>query len=95
MGKAPVELHPTPIPPGPWSHVRWDIVGPIMESDRKDAILCIIDMFTKVSKFKQINTTITGEGVVRVAYISIMKRARKGLGKSCRKIAGKSCDHER
>ena len=32
--------------------------------------------------------------LVRVAYISIMKRARKGLGKSCRTIVDKSHDRE-
>ena len=65
-GKAPVELHPTPTPPGPWAQIRWDIIGLITESSGKDAILCITNMFTKAIKHKPINTTITGKGVAHV-----------------------------
>src|ERR1700731_448334 len=36
-GKTPIELPPTPILPGPWKHIGWDIVGPITESAGKDA----------------------------------------------------------
>ena len=47
-------------------HIGWDIVGLIMELNRKDVILCITDMFTKVVKLELINATITGEGMAQV-----------------------------
>src|ERR1700731_3172641 len=29
-GRNPLELHPMLIPPGPWSHIGWDLIRPIM-----------------------------------------------------------------
>src|ERR1700730_2382814 len=66
MGKTPIELHLTPILPGLWKHIGWDIVGPITESAGKDAILCITDLFTKAIKLEAITTKITAEGVARI-----------------------------
>ena len=65
-GRIPVELYPTLIPPGPWKHIGWDIVGPITESAGKDAILCITDLFMKVIKLEAITMKITAEGVARI-----------------------------
>ena len=66
MGRIPVELHPTLIPPGPWKHIGWDIVRLITESAGKDTILCITDLFTKVIKLEVVMTKITTEGVARI-----------------------------
>src|SRR6202030_825290 len=64
-GKTPVELHPTPVPPGPWKHIGWDIVGPITESAGKDAILCITDLFMKAINLEGITRKNTPEGKPR------------------------------
>ena len=65
-GKTPGELHLTPMPPGPWSHIGWDLVRPITESARKNAILCIMDLFSKVIKLEAITTKITAKGVTQI-----------------------------
>src|ERR1700730_7801016 len=65
-GKVPIELHPTPILPGLWKHIGWDIVGPITKSAGKDAILCITDLFTKAIKLEAITTKITTKGIARI-----------------------------
>ena len=66
MGKSPGELHPTPVPLGPWSHIGWDLVGPITESAGKNTILCIMDLFSKAIKLEAIMTKITTEGIARI-----------------------------
>src|ERR1700726_873883 len=66
VGKALGELHPTPMPPGPWSHIGWDLVRPITESAGKNAILCITDLFSKAIKLEAITTKITAKGVARI-----------------------------
>ena len=65
-GKSPGELHPMPVPPGPWSHVGWDLVGPITESSGKNTILCITDLFSKAIKLEAVMMKITAEGAVRI-----------------------------
>ena len=37
------ELHPLKIPEGPWKEISIDIIGPLPKSNRKDAIMVIVD----------------------------------------------------
>ena len=37
------ELHPLKIPEGPWKEISIDIIGPLPKSNRKDAIIVIVD----------------------------------------------------
>src|ERR1700730_14029202 len=64
-GKSPGELHPMPVPPGPWSHIGWDL-RPITESAEKNTILCIMDLFTKVIKLEAVMMKIMAEGDARI-----------------------------
>ena len=68
IGKSPGELHPMPVPPGPWSHIGWDLVGPITESSGKNAILCIMDFFSKAIKLEAVTMKIMAEGVMRIFW---------------------------
>ena len=42
------ELHHLKIPEGPWKDISIDIIGPLPKSDGKDAIIVIMDQFTKM-----------------------------------------------
>ena len=42
------ELHPLEIPQGPWQEISIDIVRPLPKLNGKDAIVVIVDRFTKM-----------------------------------------------
>ena len=42
------ELHPLTIPEGLWKEISIDIIGPLPKSNEKDAIVVIVDRFTKM-----------------------------------------------
>lgn len=44
-------INPLPVAERPWSSITWDSIGPLPRSDGYDAILDIVDRFTKVSHF--------------------------------------------
>ena len=46
--KKPGELHPLEIPQGPWQEISINIIGPLPKSNRKDAIVVIVNRFTKI-----------------------------------------------
>ena len=50
-------LKPLPIPDRPWSSISWDHIGPLPLSDGFDAILVIVDRFTKLAHFVPANTS--------------------------------------
>lgn len=54
-------LHPHAIPNHPWETISVDLIGPLPTSNGYDAILVIVDKFTKMIKVIPTNTTITSE----------------------------------
>ena len=42
------ELHPLDIPQGPWQEISINIIGPLSKSNGMDAIVVIVDRFTKM-----------------------------------------------
>jgi len=42
------ELHLLEIPEEPWQEISIDIIGPLPQSKEKDAIVVIVDQFTKM-----------------------------------------------
>ena len=42
------ELHPLEMLKGPWQEISIDIIRPLLESNRKNAIVVIVDQFTKM-----------------------------------------------
>src|SRR6202045_615475 len=55
-------LHPHPVPNGPWSVISWDIVGPLPLSHGHNAILVIVNKFTKQTLIEGIKIDLTGLG---------------------------------
>src|SRR6202043_2381905 len=59
-------LHPHSISEGPWSVISWDIIGPLPLSCGHNAILVIVDKFTKQTLIEGIGMDLTGLGTARI-----------------------------
>jgi len=67
------ELHPLKIPQEPWQEISIDIIGPLPKSNRMDAIVVIINRFTKIICLRAITTNISSEGIVQIYRDDIWK----------------------
>jgi len=60
------ELHPLNISQGPWQKISIDIIGPLPKSNGMDAIMVIVDQFTKMIWLKETTTNISSEGIAKI-----------------------------
>jgi len=60
------ELHPLEIPQGPWQEISIDIIRPLPKSNGMDAIVVIVDRFTKMIHLEAMTTNISSEGIVKI-----------------------------
>jgi hypothetical protein len=60
------KLYPNPIAKYPWEQITWDIIGPLPESHRHNAILVIVDRYGKRAHFHPCWTTLTIEGAAQI-----------------------------
>ena len=60
------ELYPLEIPEGPWQDISINMIGPLPRSNEMDAILVIVDRFTKMIRLKATTTNISLEGVAKI-----------------------------
>ena len=67
------ELHPLEIPEGPWQDISINMIGPLPRSNEIDAILVIVDRFTKMIRLKATMTNISSEGVAKIYRDEIWK----------------------
>ena len=67
------ELHPLEIPEGPWQDISINMIGPLLRSNRMDAILVIVDRFIKMIRLKATTTNISSEGIAKVYQNKIWK----------------------
>lgn len=58
-------LRTLPVPLHPWSSIIWDHLGPLPPSDGSDAILVIVDRFTRLAHFVPGSTTNTASDLAR------------------------------
>ena len=61
------------IPQGLWQEISIDIIGPLPKSNRMDAIVVIIDQFTKIIWLKVTTTNISLEGIAKIYRDDIWK----------------------
>ena len=54
------------IPEGPWQDISIDMIGPLLRSNRMDAIVVIMDRFTKMIRLKVTTTSILLEGIAKI-----------------------------
>jgi len=67
------ELHPLEILEGPWQDISINIIGPLPRSNGIDAIVVIVDRFTKMIRLKATTTNISSEGIVKIYRDEIWK----------------------
>jgi len=67
------ELHPLEIPEGPWQDISIDMIGPLPRSNEMDAILVIVDRFTKMIRLKTTTTNLSSEEVAKIYRDEIWK----------------------
>ena len=67
------ELHPLEIPKGLWQDISIDMIGPLPRSNRMDAIVVIVDRFTKMIRLKAATTSISSEGIAKIYRDEIWK----------------------
>ena len=59
-------LHPYDVPAKPWEQVLIDLIGPLSKSAGYNAMLVIIDQFSKMIKIQPSQLEMTSSGVVRM-----------------------------
>jgi len=64
--KKAVPLHSLPIPKTLWKEISIDIIGPLPRSEDKDAILVVVDQFSKMIRLIAITTSISSSKVARI-----------------------------
>ena len=61
------------IPEGPWQEISIDIIGPLPKSNGMDAIVVIVDRFTKMIRLKATTINISLEGIAKIYRDEIWK----------------------
>ena len=67
------ELHLLKIPQEPWQEISINIIGPLSKLNGMDAIVVIVDQFTKMIQLKAITISISSEGIVKIYRNDIWK----------------------
>ena len=67
------ELYPLEILKRPWQEISIDMIGPLPSSNRMDAILVIVDQFTKMIRLKAMTMNISSEGIAKIYRNEIWK----------------------
>jgi len=64
--KKAASLHPLPTPKTPWKEISIDVIGPLPRSEDKDAILVVVDQFSKMIRLMATMTSISSSKVARI-----------------------------
>ncbi len=63
-----VPLHPNAIPMGPWTHISVDMITGVPRSNRHDALLIIVNRFSKAIIPVACNIELSAEGWARILH---------------------------
>ena len=66
-------LYPLPTPKTLWEEISIDIIGPLPRSEDKDAILVVVDRFSKMIRLMATTTSISSSKVARIYWDDIWK----------------------
>ena len=61
-------LRPNEIPSCPWKIISVDLISPLSQSEGKNAIVAIVDQFSKMIHLFSIMDTITSKGVATIFH---------------------------
>lgn len=68
---AKTPLYPFLPPPCPWDTISLDIISPLPKSQGCNAILTIVDAFSKMIKCEPISMEVTSEGIARILHDNV------------------------
>jgi len=60
------ELYPLKTLEGPWQEISINIIGPLLKSNKKDAIIVIMNQFTKIVQLKATTTNVSSEEITKI-----------------------------
>ena len=66
-------LNPNTVPDTPWEIISVDLIGPLPEPKGKNAIMVIVDQFSKMIRLFLISTEITSQGMAKIFRDEIFK----------------------
>jgi hypothetical protein len=67
------QLHPLPIPPGPWQSVSMDFIVELPPLEGFDAIYVCVDRFTKMARFCLTHSNVTAEQTAQLYLRYVFK----------------------
>ena len=67
------KLHSLETPERSWQEISINIIGPLSKPNDKDAIVVIIDQFTKMIRFKLTTTVVLSENITKIYQKKIWK----------------------
>jgi len=60
------ELHPLKTPEGPWKEISINVIGSLPKFNEKNAIVVIVDQFTKIIWLKTTTTNVLSEEIAKI-----------------------------
>jgi len=69
--KKATPLHLLPMPKTPWEEISINVIGPLPKSENKDAILIVVDRFSKMIRLMATMTSIFSSEVARIYWDDI------------------------
>jgi len=69
--KKATPLHPLPMPKTLWEEISINVIGPLPKSENKDAILIVVDQFSKMIRLMATMTSIFSSEVARIYWDDI------------------------
>ena len=67
------ELYPLEMPKGPWQKISINIIRLLPRSNGKNAIVVIVNQFTKMIQLKAITTSVSLEEIIKIYQDEIWK----------------------
>jgi len=67
------KLHLLGIPEGLWQEISINIIGPLPKSNNKDAIVIIVDQFTKMIRLKIMTIAVSSQDIAKIYRNEIWK----------------------
>jgi hypothetical protein len=61
-----IPLNPLPIPENPWQEISIDMIGPLLKSKDQDAIIVIVDRFSKMIHLIPTTTSLSSLGLAEI-----------------------------
>ena len=66
-------FNPNTVPDAPWEIILMDLIGPLSESKGKNAIMVVVDHFSKMIQLFPVSTEIMSQGIVKIFRDEIFK----------------------